>query len=152
MKVILTREVKSLGRRDDVVNVAEGYARNYLFPRNLAVPATSAHMADLQKRMKAEEAKGEKAVDEAKELAEKLNEVQITIKGKVGTGTKLYGSITHADIADALEQQTQIKIDKRKVEMEDPIKSLGEYEVPIRLHREAVAHIKVEVVAEAEGE
>jgi len=148
MKVILTREVKSLGRRDDVVNVAEGYARNYLFPRNLAVSATPVHLAEIEKRSKVEEARGDKALDEAKSLSEQLDEVQITIKGKVGAGTKLYGSITHADIADALEQQAQIKIDKRKVEMEEPIKSLGTYDVPIRLHRDAVAHVKVEVVAE----
>lgn len=148
MKIILTREVKSLGRRDDIVNVAEGYARNYLFPRNLAVSATPAHLAELEKRSKVEEARGDKALDEAKSLSEQLDEVQITIKGKVGAGTKLYGSITHADIADALEQQANIKIDKRKVEMEEPIKSLGTYDVPIRLHRDAVAHVKVEVVAE----
>jgi len=148
MKVILIREVKSLGRRDDIVNVAEGYARNYLFPRNLAIPATPANLAELEKKRKAEEAHGEKAIEEAKTLAERLAEVQITIKGKTGTGTKLYGSITHADIAEALEQQTGIKIDKRKVEMEEPIKSLGMYEVPIHLHKEAIVTLKVEVIGE----
>lgn len=148
MKVILTREVKSLGRRDDIANVAEGYARNYLFPRKLAVPATGANLAEYEKRMKTEEARGEKAVEEAKDLSTKLAEVQITVKGKTGAGTKLYGSITHADIAEALEQQTGIKIDKRKIDMEEPIKSLGEYEVSIHLHREASAKIKVEVVGE----
>lgn len=148
MKVILIREVKSLGRRDDIVNVAEGYARNYLFPRKLAVPATDANLAEYEKRRKAEESRGEKAIEEAKELVDRLAEVQVTIKGKAGTGTKLYGSITHADIAEALEQQTGIKIDKRKIEMEEPIKSLGEYEIPIHLHREAITQLKVEVVAE----
>ena len=152
MKVILTREVTSLGRRDDIVNVAEGYARNYLFPRNMAVPANGTHLAQLEKRRKLDESRGEKVLEEAKDLTERLNEVQITIKGKVGAGTKLYGSVTHADIADALEQQTEIKIDKRKIEMEEPIKSLGTYDVPIRLHKDAVAHIKVEVVGEGEPE
>ena len=148
MKVILTREVKSLGQRDDIVNVADGYARNYLFPRSLAVPATDANIAELGKRRKAEEARGEKAVGEAKGVAGQLAGAQLTIQGKVGTGTKLYGSITHADIAEALERQTGIKIDKRKIELEEPIKSLGSYDVPIRLHREAVVHVKVEVVGE----
>lgn len=148
MKVILTREVKSLGKRDDIVNVAEGYARNYLFPRQLAVPATEANLAELQKRRRAEEAKGEKALEEARQIAERLNGAQITVTGKVGTGTKLYGSITHADIAEALEKQTGIKIDKRKIEMEEPIKSLGTYDVSIHLHREQSAHIRVEVVGE----
>ncbi len=148
MKVILIREVKNLGKPDDIVNVAEGYARNYLFPRKLAVPADEAHLAELKKRKRAEELRGEKLREEAKDIAERLNEVQITVTGKVGSGTKLYGSITHADIAEALEKQTGIKIDKRKIELEEPIKSLGMYDVPIRLHKDAVAHLKVEVIGE----
>ena len=148
MKVILTREVKSLGQRDDVVNVAEGYARNYLFPRHMAIAASNANLAELAKRQKTEEAKGEKTLDEAKDIATRISELQITIQGKVGTGTKLYGAITHADIADAVEKQAQIKIDKRKIEIDEPIKALGTFEVPIRLHRDAVAHLKVEVVSE----
>lgn len=148
MKVILAQNIKGVGLADDVINVSDGYARNYLFPRKLAVPANDANLKQIEKRKQAEEARGEKAVEESKGLAERIAEVQVTVKGRVGTGTKLYGSITHADIADALEQQAGIKIDKRKIELEEPIKSLGEYEVPIRLHRESVAHLKVEVVGE----
>ena len=148
MRVILIREVKGLGRHDDIVNVSEGYARNYLFPRRLAVQATKANLAELEKRHRAEESRGEKSIEEAKDLADQLAEVQLTVKGKVGAGTKLYGSITHADIAEELEKQTGIKIDKRKIELEEPIKSLGTYDVPVRLHREAVTHLKLEVVAE----
>lgn len=148
MKVILTREVKGLGRTDDIVNVAEGYARNYLFPRKLAMEATKITLAEVEKRRKIEEAKGEKAVEESKELAERIAGVQVTIQGKVGTGTKLYGSITPTDIADALKEQTGLEVDKRKIELDEPIKSLGTYDVPINLHREAVASVKVEVVGE----
>ena len=148
MKVILTQNIKGVGCADDVVNVSDGYARNYLFPRKLALPANDVNLKQVEKRKQVEEARGEKALGESKDLAEQINEAQITIKGRVGTGTKLYGSITHADIADALEQQAGIKIDKRKIEMEEPIKSLGSYEVPIRLHKDAVAHLKVEVVGE----
>ena len=148
MKVILTHEMKSLGQHDDIVNVSEGYARNYLFPRKLAVPATDANLAELERRRKTEQARGKKAIEGAKGLAGRLAEVQVTIKGKVGAGTKLYGSITPADIADALEQQAGIKVDKRKIELDEPIKSLGSYDIPIRLHREAVVHLKVEVVGE----
>ena len=148
MKVILAQNIKGIGHADDVINVSDGYARNYLFPRKLAVPATDVNLKQIEKRKQAEEARGDKAVEESKGLAERIAEVQVTVKGRVGTGTKLYGSITHADIADALEQQAGIKIDKRKIELEEPIKSLGEYEVPIRLHRESVAHLKVEVVGE----
>ena len=152
MKVILTQEVKGLGQHNDIVNVADGYARNYLFPRKLAVPATKAALAELEKRRKREELRDEKGLEEAKEFAGRLAEVEVTLKGKVGAGTKLYGSITSADIAEALEQQTGIEIDKRKIEMEEPIKSLGSYEVPIRLHREAVVQLKVEVIGEGEPE
>lgn len=148
MKVILTREIKGVGRPDDVVNVSEGYARNYLFPRKLAVPATEANLAELAKRRKAEELRGEKIKEEAKDLASRLSEVMVTVKHKVGSGTKLYGAVTPADIVEALEKQTGIKLDKRKIEIEEPIKSVGIYEVPVRLHREAVAHLKVEVVGE----
>lgn len=148
MKVILSQNIKGVGHADDIVNVSDGYARNYLFPRKLAIAATDGNVKQIEKRKAAEESRGEKAVEESKDLAEQISEAKITVKGRVGTGTKLYGSITHADIADALEAQTGIKVDKRKIEMEEPIKSLGEYEVPIRLHREAVAHLKVEVVGE----
>jgi len=152
MRVILMREVKSLGRQDDVVNVAEGYARNYLFPRKLAVLANQANLAELGKRQKAEEARGEKTFEAAKDVVQQLSDTQITIEGKVGAGTKLYGSITPADIAEALEKQAQIAIDKRKIELEEPIKSLGTYDVPIRLHRDAVAHVKLEVIGEGSKE
>lgn len=148
MKVILTHEVKDLGHHDDVINVSEGYARNFLFPRKLAIPATPGNLADVNKRRRALEAKEEKIAEEAKATAQQLTDVQVTLKGRVGGGTKLYGSITHADIADALEQQHGIKIDKRKIVLDESIKSLGTYEVPIRLHREALAHVKVEVVGE----
>jgi large subunit ribosomal protein L9 len=148
MKVILTHEVKSVGRPDDIVNVSEGYARNYLFPRNLAIAANEANLAALNKRRRIEENKGEKLLAEAKDLAGRLTEAKVTVRGRVGSGTKLYGSITHADIADALEKQAGIKIDKRKIELHEPIKTLGEFDVPVRLHREAVAHLKIEVVGE----
>lgn len=146
MKVILTSDVKAIGKRDQVVNVAEGYARNFLFPRNLAVPADEKHMAELNKKRKVIELKTERNLEEAKAAAAKISEAKVTIKAKVGTGTKLYGAVTHGDIAEALEKQAGIRIDKHKVEVEEPIKTLGEFEVPIRLHKDAVGHLKVEVV------
>ena len=146
MKVILISDVKAIGKRDQVVNVAEGYARNYLLPRNLAVPADAKHMAELQKKRGAVEAKSERNLGESKDLAQQINEAKIIIKAKVGTGTKLYGAVTHGDIAEALEKQAGIKIDKHKVEVEEPIKTLGEFEVPIRLHKDAIGHLKIEVI------
>ncbi len=148
MKVILTREVKSLGKADDVVNVSEGYARNYLFPRHMAVPADGAHMTELNKRRKQEELKGEKLLDDAKALAEKIEGKQVTIKGKVGQGTKLYGAITATDIADAVQKDLGVKIDKRKIDIDQPIKTIGEHDVKVHLHRDVIAGMKVEVAGE----
>lgn len=148
MKVILTREVKSLGKADDLVNVSEGYARNFLFPRHMAVPADDAHMAELNKRRKQEELKGEKLLDDAKALAEKIEGKQVTIKGKVGQGTKLYGAITAADIAEAVQKELGVKIDKRKIDIHEPIKTIGEHDIKVHLHRDVVAVMKVEVAGE----
>lgn len=147
MKVILTGNVKNVGKVDDLVNVSEGYARNFLFPRKLAVEANAANMAEFNKRKKTEELKGEKALQEAKETGAKISETKVTIVGKVGSGSRLYGSITSGDIADALEKQAGIKIDKRKIELDEPIKALGQFEVPIRLHRQVTTRLKVEIVA-----
>lgn len=148
MKVILVREVKSLGKTDDVVNVSEGYARNFLFPRQLAVPADAGHMAELNKRRKVVEQKGEKLLDEAKALGEKINEKQVTIKGKVGQGSKLYGAITAADVAEAIQKQLHAKVDKRKIDIDEPIKTLGSHDIKIHLHHDVIARMQVEVVGE----
>ena len=148
MRVILTQDVKNIGKREEIVNVSDGYYRNYLQPRNLAVPAEGTHLAQWESRRKNEASKSAKQEADAKSLASRLSEITVNIKGKVGTGSRLYGSITSADIADALEKQTGIKIDKRKIELTDPIKSLGEFDVPIRLHKEAIAHMKVQVAGE----
>lgn len=148
MKVILTQDVKSIGRKEEIVNVSEGYFRNYLAPRQLAVAAAGPALADWEKRRKNEAAHEEKLRTTAKGLADRLSGVKITIKGKVGAGSKLYGSITAADIAAAIEKQTGDKIDKRKIEIDEPIKALGSHEVPIRLHRDATARITVDVVGE----
>lgn len=149
MKVILTVEIKGVGKPDEIVNVSEGYARNFLFPRKMAIEGNPTNMAAWNKKKKAEESKNQKIADDAKKLASKITGVQITIKGKVGVGSKLYGSITHADITEALDKQKGIKIDKRKIELDEPIKSLGTFDVPIRLHKDALATLKVEVVADA---
>lgn len=147
MKVILTSEIKGVGKPDDIVNVAEGYARNYLFPRKLAVEANEANMLALKKKQKAEEDKSQRMIEEAKDLASRISGTLITVNGKVGSGSKLYGSITHADIADALEKQKGIKIDKRKIALDEPIKTLGTFDVPVKLHKDVTAIMKVEVIS-----
>jgi large subunit ribosomal protein L9 len=148
MKIILIQEIKGIGKRDEIVNVSEGYYRNFLLPRHLAVAAEGSALADWQKRRQTEEAKAIRMSTDAKTLAARLADVKVTIKGKVGAGSKLYGSITPTDIAEALLKQTGLKVDKRKIELDDHIKSLGQFDVPIRLHKDATAHLKVEVVGE----
>ena len=148
MKVILTRDVNDLGRSGDMVNVADGYARNYLLPRKLAVKADAGAMKGLQTREKTLELKGEHVLTQAQEIAERLKDTTVRITGKAGSGTKLYGSVTSQEIADALVQQHQIKVDKRKIHVTDPIKNIGAYEVPVKLHHDVPASIHVEVVGQ----
>jgi large subunit ribosomal protein L9 len=153
MKVILTRDVKDLGQAGSIVNVADGYARNFLFPRKLAVEATPGNLEVIKKRQQREVHKAGRAVEDAEELRTKLDGVSITVTGKTGTGTRLYGSITSQDISEAVEKQHNIKLDKRDIQIQDPIKSTGSYTVPVKLHGEVTANIQVEVIGEGqEGE
>ena len=147
MKVILLEDVDRLGKRGAILNVANGYGRNFLIPRKLAVPATEANMkfAEVQnKKVEVQEAKEEKS---AAELKSELENVSITIPMKSGEGEVLFGSVTSANIADALEKQGYT-IDKRRIELEEPIKRLGDYQVSVKLHRKIAADIKVSVVKE----
>jgi large subunit ribosomal protein L9 len=148
MKAILIREVKDLGKVGDVVNVADGYARNYLIPRKLAIEATNGSMKALDQQHALEGKKSAKVLEDAQSLAAKIGEVSVTIIGKTGQGTRLYGSITAQDIADALKAQHKLAVDKRKVDVLDPIKTLGSYSIPIRLARSVTATLQVEVTSE----
>ncbi|ADL08961.1 50S ribosomal protein L9 [Thermosediminibacter oceani] len=145
MKVILLQDVKSLGKKGDLVNVADGYARNYLFPKNLAVEATPGNLAKLEQEKKARENKLAKEKKEAEELAQKIKKGTVTLKVKAGEQGKIFGSITSKDIAEALRQQYGVEIDKRKVQLDEAIKSLGSYEVTVKLHPEVEARIIVRV-------
>ena len=148
MKVILRQDIKGVGKMEDIVNVSSGYARNYLFPRGLALEATDANLRQLAKKHEAEHRKGEKTIEGAKEIAELLVSKTITVQAKAGVGTKLYGSVTPQDIADAVKEQAGIEIDKRKIHIQEPIKTSGTHAIPVRLHREAGFDLNVEVVTE----
>lgn len=151
MEVILKEDVPNLGLRGDVVKVAEGYGRNYLLPRNMAMQATAANKAVIE-QMKAAAARrsaSEKAL--AEDLAKKLEPVELTFVRKSGEAGHLFGSVTSADIAAELVAQG-FDIDRRKIQLSDPLKTVGDIVVGIRLHREVTAHIKVTVVAEAQEE
>ncbi|GGB39148.1 50S ribosomal protein L9 [Fictibacillus barbaricus] len=147
MKVIFLQDVKGKGKKGEVKNVSEGYARNFLFPKNLASEATAGAMATLQGQQKSEEKKQQAQLEEAEALKAKLAEMTITIKTKTGEGGRVFGSVTSKQIADGLKEQG-IKIDKRKIELADPIKSLGYTNVPIKVHSQVTATVKVHVTEE----
>ncbi|KZE63711.1 50S ribosomal protein L9 [Fictibacillus phosphorivorans] len=147
MKVIFLQDVKGKGKKGEVKNVSEGYARNFLFPKNLASEATSGAMAALQGQQKSEEKKQQAQLEEAEALKAKLAAMTITIKTKTGEGGRVFGSVTSKQIADGLKEQG-IKIDKRKIELADPIKALGYTNVPIKIHSQVTATVKVHVTEE----
>lgn len=147
MKVILRKEEPKLGEEDSLVEVSAGYARNYLFPRRIAVPATPAEIAALEKR-KAEKEKVLAAKrTEFEELAQKLSSLEVTISADAGEGGKLFGSVTSQDIADEVQRISQIDVDKKKIDLADPIKVVGEYSVPIKVFKDISASLKVKVLA-----
>jgi large subunit ribosomal protein L9 len=133
MKVLLTETVNNLGSAGEVKKVADGYARNFLIPKGLAVPATEGALKQAELRRQAETRRQKREEVKAESLAGTLSQVTLTFQAKAGETDKLYGSITNADIAEALERETGQAIDKRKVELEEPIRELGSYYVPIKL-------------------
>ncbi|TZE80852.1 50S ribosomal protein L9 [Calorimonas adulescens] len=145
MKVILTEDVTNLGKKNNVVNVSDGYARNFLFPRKLAVEANEANMARLKRVRDEEEKRIQKERDEAKALAERLNKLEVILKVKAGESGKLFGSVTSKDIADALKEQYGIELDKRKIDLKDAIKTTGVFEINVKLYQEIDARLKIRV-------
>lgn len=133
MKVLLTETVDNLGRAGEVKKVADGYARNLLIPKGLAVPATEGALRHAELRRQAEGRRQKREEMKAESLARALSQVTLTFQAKAGETDKLYGSITSADIAGALERETGQAIDKRKIELEEPIRELGSYYVPVKL-------------------
>jgi large subunit ribosomal protein L9 len=144
MEVILRDHVEHLGRRGEIVKVADGYARNFLLPRKLALPATDANRKWVERERKLAEVRDSEERGAAEAIATRLNALDLTITRKVGENDQLYGSVTNADIADLLAAKG-FEIDRRKILLPDPIKALGENTVPVKLHREVTAQIKVTV-------
>ena len=152
MEVILREHVDSLGRRGEIVKVADGYARNYLLPRKLALPATAGNKKQIERERGKFEAKEAEERKVAEAMAERIGALDIAIARKVGEADALYGSVTTADIAQALSAKG-FEVDRRKLQLTEPIKKLGDFEVPVRLYHDVIARIKVKVVAErAESE
>lgn len=148
MKVIFLKDVKGKGKKGEVKNVADGYAHNFLLKKGLAVEATNANMGQLEGQKKKEEQLAQEELEEAKQLKATLEEITVEMKAKSGEGGRLFGSITSKQIADGLKKAHDIKIDKRKIEMNDAIRALGYTNVPVKLHTDVSATLKVHVTEE----
>lgn len=148
MKVILQEDVKKLGKKGDIIEVKEGYARNYLLPRNLAVEASDKNVQELKREEKIKADKAEKQRQDAEKLADKIKNITVTLQVKSGDNGKLFGAVTTKDIAENLNKKHKVKIDKRKIDLKENIKSLGTYNVDVKLHPEVTAQLTVQVTAE----
>lgn len=146
MKIILLKDVKGLGKAGELVNAKDGYARNFLLPRNLAIEATPGNIKKWEERKKIEEAKEKEEYEKALKLKEKIENLTVELKGKAGEGGRLFGSITSKDISEALKKQHKIDIDRRKIELKDNIKSIGITTVEVKVYPEISASLKVEVI------
>ena len=145
MVVILVKDVKGVGKAGEVVKVSDGYARNMLLPKGLATEATEGNIRNLEKQKAIQEERRQKELAEAKALADQIAKQKVSILTKSGEGGKLFGSITSKDIADALSEQHNITIDKRKFVLESPIKHTGDYVIDIKIYPEVVAKLKFTV-------
>jgi large subunit ribosomal protein L9 len=147
MEVILREHVDNLGRRGDVVKVAAGYARNYLLPRKLALTVTEGNRKQIERERKVADAREAEERQTAEAFASRLAQIELSIARRVGETEALYGSVTSADIAEALAAKG-LEVDRRKIQLDEPIKQIGEFTVPVKLHREVTGQVKVSVVKE----
>ena len=147
MEVILREHVDNLGRRGDVVKVADGYARNYLLPRKLALMVTEANRRQIERERKIADLRDAEEKHQAEALAERLAQLEIQIARRVGENNTLYGSVTSSDIAHALEAKG-FQVDRRKIGLSEPVKTIGEVTVPIKIHRDVSAQLRINVVPE----
>ena len=145
MKVILLKDVKGTGKKGEVKEVSEGYARNFLLPKKMAVAADNTAMKELNEKNKSQEIKAQKEYEAAVEQGKKMEEMNVVIYSKAGDGGRLFGSITSKDIAEQLKKQHSIEVDKRKILLEEPIRVLGSRFVEIKIHQKVVTKVRVDV-------
>ncbi len=146
MKVILLEDVKSLGKKGEIVNVSDGYARNYVLPKKLGVEADSAHMNDLKLQRANADKVAQEQLEAAQKLAKALETKEVVLKMKSGEGGKTFGSISSKEIASAVKSQCGLELDKKKIQLPDAIRALGVYEVNVKLHAKVAGKLKVKVV------
>ncbi len=148
MKVILKADIKSIGKKDQVINASDGYARNFLFPKNLAVEANAENMSKLKAKQDSNAFKKSQEREEAIKTAEKLSKIILKIKVKSGGNGKIFGGVSTKEIAENLEKQYQIKVDKKKIVLNEAIKNLGMFDVEIKLFEGVIGKVKVNVISE----
>lgn len=146
MQIVLLEDVKSLGKKGEIVKVNEGYGRNFILPKKLGVEATAKNLNDLKLKKANEEKVAAKLLEEARELGAKLEKASVTLSIKAGENGKAFGSVSSKEISKAVQDQLGLDIDKKKLVLADPIKTLGTHEVPVKLHRDVTAKLSVKVV------
>ncbi len=148
MKVILLQDIKNVGRKEQIIEANDGYARNYLFPKKLAIEATKDNMLKLQAKKTSEANKKKAEIEANKEIAKKIEEIELTIKAKVGENSKIFGGITSKEIAEELKKQHKLEIDRKKITLKDTIKSLGRYTAEIKFGDGINAELTINVTGE----
>lgn len=145
MKIILIQDVKKLGKKGEIIEASDGYARNYILPQKLGIEANSKNLNDLKLQKMKEEKDAQRILDEARELAEKISGQVVTVKMKAGEGGKVFGSVSAKEIAEAMKKQNALEIDKKKIQLQEPIRSFGFHEVGIKLHPQVTGTLRVKV-------
>ena len=148
MKVILKDNIKGVGKKDEIINASDGYARNFLFPKNMAVEANNENMSKLKSKQDSNAFKKQQEKEEAQKIADKLSKLILKIPVKAGGNGKIFGGVSTKEISDLLEKNYKIKVDKKKIELKETIKELGTRNVTIKLYEGVVANLKIDVVAQ----
>ena len=146
MKVILLEDIKRVGKKDQIINASDGYAKNFLFAKNKALEATPNNLKQLEQKQKAEEKKKAEEYAKAKDLGDKINDISVTVSVKTGNNGKLFGAVTNKEIGTALKEQHNINVDKKKIIVSDSIKAVGEKTVDVKLHPKVTAKLIVKIV------
>ena len=148
MKVILKENVKSIGKKDEIVNVSDGYARNFLFAKNLAVEATPGNLSKLRTKKDSEAFKKEQEKESAEKVKIEIEKLKVQFRVKSGENGKIFGGVSSKEIQEKLEKEYKIKVDKKKIELKEPIKTLGRFTVQIRLYEGVVGNLKVQMISQ----
>ena len=148
MKVILKQDIKGVGKKDQIINVSDGYVRNFLFPKNMAVEANNENMSKLRAKQDSNAFKKQQEKEEAQKIADKISKIILKVPVKVGWNWKIFGGVSTKEISDLLEKNYKIKVDKKKIELKETIKELGARNVNIKLYEGVIANLKIDVVAQ----